>query len=56
MGKYSGDENDIPHNEHKPGAVMFREPDMKKLAILMNIAALVIAVILLIIVGAVYKS
>ena len=31
MGKYSGNENDIPHGEHRPGAVMFKEPDMKKL-------------------------
>lgn len=53
MGKYSGNENDIPHGEHRPGAVMFREPDMKKLAILMNIAAFIIAAILLVIVGAV---
>lgn len=47
MGKYSGNENDIPHGEHRPGAVMFREPDMKKLALLMNIAAFVISLIFL---------
>lgn len=53
MGKYSGNENDIPHGEHRPGAVMFKEPDMKKLAILMNIAAFAISIILLAIVFAV---
>lgn len=54
MGKYSGNENDIPHGEHRPGAVMFKEPDMKKLAILMNIAAFAISIILFVIVLAVW--
>ncbi len=53
MGKFSGNENDIPHGEHRPGAVMFKEPDMKKLAIWMNIAAFAIAIVLLVIVGVV---
>lgn len=53
MGKFSGNENDLPHNDHRPGAVMFKEPDMKKLAILMNVAAFIIAIVLLVIVGAV---
>lgn len=54
MGKYSGNPEDLPHGEHKPGAVMFKEPDMKKMAIWMNIAAFVISIILLIIVIAVW--
>ena len=54
MGKYSGNPEDLPHGEHKPGAVMFKEPDMKKMAIWMNIAAFVISIILLIIVMAVW--
>lgn len=53
MGKYSGNPEDLPHGEHKPGAVMFKEPEMKKMAILMNIAAFVIAIVLLVIVGVV---
>ncbi len=48
MGKYSGDENDLPHQEHKPRAVAFREPDMKKTAIIVNVVGNVIAVALVI--------
>ncbi len=48
MGKYSGDENDLPHGEHKPGAVAFREPDMKKLSIIVNIVGNVTAIVLMI--------
>lgn len=50
IGKYSGNPEDLPHGEHKPGAVMFREPDMKKMALWMNIAAFIIAIVLLVIV------
>ena len=34
MGKFSGDENDLPMREkHRPGAVRFKEPEnMNKLA------------------------
>lgn len=48
-GKFSGNPEDIPHGEHKPGAVMFKEPEMKTLAIIMNIASGVITLILFII-------
>lgn len=51
MGKYSGNPEDLPHGGHKPGAVMFKEPDMKKIALWMNIASFIIAVTLLAIVG-----
>lgn len=48
-GKYSGSPDDIPHGEHKPGAVMFKEPEMKTLAIAMNIVSFVITMILVVI-------
>ncbi len=38
-GKFSGNTEDLPHGEHKPGAVRFKEPDdPKKLAVIVNIA------------------
>lgn len=48
-GKFSGNPEDIPHGEHKPNAVAFKEPqDMKTFAIYMNIASLVLTVLCLI--------
>ena len=52
MGKFSGDENDLPmREEHRPGAVRFKEPEnMNKLAVVANILSIVImatAIILL---------
>ena len=52
MGKFSGDENDLPiREEHRPGAVRFKEPEnMNKLAIVANVLSIVImatAIILL---------
>ena len=45
-GKFDGDANSIPHGEHKPGAVKFREPeDAKKLGLIANGIAVVIAII-----------
>ena len=36
-GKFDGDVNSIPHGDHKPGAVKFREPeDPKKLGLIAN--------------------
>ena len=36
-GKFDGDVNSIPHGDHKPGAVKFREPeDVKKLGLIAN--------------------
>lgn len=29
-GKYDGKEESLPHGEHRPGAVQFREPEPKK--------------------------
>ena len=44
-GKYNGDVNMLPHGEHKPGAVKFKEfDDAKTLGIVANIIALVITV------------
>lgn len=48
MGKYSGDETSLPHGEHQPGAVKFREPESsKKLALVANGIALVLCLITL---------
>ena len=42
-GKFSGNVNDLPHGEHQPGAVPFREcEDSRRLAILANGIALII--------------
>ena len=51
MGKYSGDPESLPHGEHEPNAVKFREPeDTKKLGMIAN----GIAVALLIVTGVIY--
>ncbi len=48
-GKYNLDPDTLPHEEHKPNAVAFKEAqDTKKLAIVANAAALVIIVLLMI--------
>lgn len=42
-GKFSGDANDLPHGDHQPGAVKFKEcEDSKKLGILANGIALIL--------------
>ncbi len=36
--KFSGNTQDLPHGEHKPGAVRFKEPDdPKRLAVIVNV-------------------
>ena len=45
-GKFDGNPDSIPHGEHKPGAVKFREPeDAKKLGLIANGIAAAIAVV-----------
>ncbi len=47
-GKFDGDVNSIPHGEHKPNAVKFREPkDTKKLGLIANGIALVIMIVVI---------
>lgn len=47
MGKYNLDENSLPNGEHKKNAVKFKEPEnIKKLAVVMNLAAFMIVVLL----------
>lgn len=48
-GKFSGNTDDLPHGEHKPGAVKFKEPDMKTFAIRMNIISFLMAIVLVVI-------
>lgn len=53
MGKFSGNVADIPHGEHKPNAVKFKEADdPKKLAVIANAWALVITLVCLAAYGA----
>ena len=40
-GKFDGNPESLPHGEHRPGAVIFKEPETpKKLAVIANIIAL----------------
>ena len=49
-GKYSGNEDDLPHMEHEPGAVPFKEPeDSKKLGRIANLIAILILIPLFVI-------
>lgn len=46
-GKYDGNQESLPHKEHKPGAVKFREiEDPKKFAAFINVVAFIITVLL----------
>lgn len=50
-GKFNGDVESLPHGEHMPEAVKFKEfDDPKKLAIVMNVVALVVTVALIIVI------
>lgn len=52
MGKFSGNVEDIPHGEHKPNAVKFKEADdPKKLGVIANVWALVITLVCMVIFG-----
>ena len=43
MGKFDLNPDSLPHGEHKPGAVKFKEPeDSKSLAIVVNVIAVII--------------
>ena len=47
-GKFDGNVESLPHGEHKPGAVKFKEPEStKKLAIIANGIALAMYVVLM---------
>lgn len=47
MGKFDGNEETLPHDEHRPGAVQFREPDAKKFTLIANIGSIFLLVPLL---------
>lgn len=49
MGKYSGDESTLPRREHPDGYVPFKEPEHKKFAVIANVGALIVVIILYII-------
>ena len=47
-GKFNGDPDSLPHGEHKPNAVKFREPESpKKLALVANLLAIGITLVCL---------
>ena len=49
MGKYNGNADSLPSKPHREGAVAFKEPkDMKTLAIVANVIALILTVLFLI--------
>ncbi len=48
-GKYDGKEESLPHGEHRPGAVQFREPEPKKFTLIANGGALVLSALLLVV-------
>lgn len=51
-GTFNGDKDSLPHEEHKEGAVMFKEiSDMKKLSIVINLASVVIVMPLIVFVA-----
>lgn len=51
-GKYNGDENSLPHGEHMPGAVRFKEADnMTDFAKRINGLALLLSIVCFAIVG-----
>lgn len=47
-GKYSGDPESLQTREHEPGNVPFKEPDPEKLPIIINAAAFLITVVLIV--------
>ena len=50
-GKYDLNPESLPHGEHKPGAVRFKEAeDTKELAVIANVLCLVIMIVLAILV------
>lgn len=46
-GKYNGDENSLPQREHPAGYVQFKEADMKNFALIINILAFAITLVLM---------
>lgn len=47
MGKFNKETETLPHGEHKPNAVKFKEPENpKKLALIANAASIVIMIVL----------
>ena len=53
MGKFDGNPEDLPTREHEEGYVPFKEPNEKKLMIVINVIAVVITIPLIIWVTAV---
>ena len=50
-GKYDLNPESLPHGEHKPGAVRFKEAeDTKELGVIANVLCLVIIIVLVILV------
>ena len=47
-GKFDGNEESLPHGEHRENAVRFREPEAKKFTLIANAGALFLAAVLLV--------
>jgi hypothetical protein len=48
-GKYDGNENSLPHKDHHPNAVPFREADdMRKMSLIANVGCILIMLLLVI--------
>ena len=46
-GKYDGNENSLPHKDHHPNAVPFREADdMRKMSLIANVGCILIMLLL----------
>ena len=48
QGKFDGNEESLPHGEHRPNAVQFREPEAKKFTLIANAGAILLALVLLV--------
>lgn len=47
MGKYDGNEDSLPHKEHHPNAIPFKEvEDMKKFSLIVNIGCIFVMIVL----------
>lgn len=55
-GKYNGDENSLPRREHPTGYVQFKEADMKKFALIMNVLAFIIIFALIFIINVISEK
>ena len=57
IGKYSGNEQDLPQREHPDGSIKFKEPEnMNKFSKIINLYSIIIVIVLIIIMYITTKS